>query len=256
MNSKLMRLNRAISQAGICSRRHADKLIKQGEVKVNGQVINEPGIKINIQKDTIEVLNKKITPNTLCKKTPIYLALYKPIKVVTTLSDPQNRKTIKDLLPYNLKNSGVVPIGRLDYFSEGLLLLSNDGDFVYKMSHPSFHLPKVYLVEIKGNVYPKHILAIKKGLYLKDIDIKLAPLRLDIVKKIPNNTYILKFTLEQGINRQIRRMCKVFNWKIRWLKRISHGPIKLKGLKPGKFRYLSNREIEMCIKQLSQKVSV
>jgi len=246
---KQIRLNRAISQAGICSRRRADELIQNGQVKINGKVVTKLGIKIDLDKDVIEVQGKKITGNLLEKKKFLYITLYKPIKVVTTLSDPQNRTTIIDILPSHLKGKGLVPIGRLDYFSEGLLLLSNDGDFVFKMSHPKFHLPKVYHVEVRGNIRPNQLLIMKKGMFLKELNIRLAPVKVDIIKKNPGNRYLLKFVLVQGINRQIRRMCKTFNWKVLRLKRISHGPIVLGDLQPGEFRYLSPSEIELCKRQ-------
>ncbi len=239
-----IRLNRLLARLGICSRRRADDLIKQGKVKVNGVIVRELGIKVDVD-DEIVVSGKRVSAQEIKKGNFIYLAINKPIKVVTTLSDPQNRTTILDILPDNLKNKGLVPVGRLDYFSEGLLLISNDGDFVYKMTHPRFHLKKVYLVEVKGSVENKHLKIMKKGMELDGY--RLAPVNVQIFKKISFNHFLLKFELIQGINRQIRRMCHKFEWKVLRLKRIKHGPIKLGNLSPGEYRYLKKEEIEICI---------
>ncbi len=245
-----IRINRYIARSGLCSRRKADELILKGVVSVNGKVVKELGVQIDVEKDVVVVQGEKIDARPLLNKNFTYIAIYKPIRVVTTLFDPQKRRTIKDLLPKNLKNIGLVPVGRLDYFSEGLLILSNDGDFVYKMTHPKFHLPKVYVVELRGVVKQEHIEIMKNGMTLEDIDYKLAPTYVEILKKYSKDRFLLKFILMQGINRQIRRMCQVFKWKVLKLKRIKHGPIALGNLRPGEFRYITKKEIEQCIKQV------
>lgn len=243
-----IRLNRYIARSGFCSRRRADELILKGVVEVNGKIVKELGVQIDAEKDIVVVQGKRIDPVPLLKKEFTYIAIYKPIKVVTTLFDPQKRRTIKDILPNNLKNIGLVPVGRLDYFSEGLLILSNDGDFVYKMTHPKFHLPKMYLVEVKGAVTQESIDIMKKGMKLEDINYQLAPTHVEILKKYAKDRFLLKFTLMQGINRQIRRMCDQLQWKVLKLKRVMHGPIKLGKLRPGEFRFLTKKEINECIK--------
>ena len=244
-----IRLNRFLARSGVCSRRQADQLIKKGCVKVNGIIVTKLGTKVDID-DEVVVNGKKVSIDAFKNKRFTYIALYKPIKVVTTLSDPQKRKTILDILPENLRKLGLVPVGRLDYFSEGLLILSNDGDFVYKMTHPKFHLKKVYVVEIKGVVQDVHLEVMKKGMELKGLKYKLAPVNVKILKKIDPTHFILKFELMQGINRQIRRMCHAFGWKVLKLKRIMHGPVKLGRLKPGAFRYLKEKEIKNCLNTL------
>ena len=244
-----IRLNRFLARAGVCSRRQADELIKEGCVKVNGIIVTKLGTRVDID-DEVVVNGKKVSIDAFKNKRFTYIALYKPIKVVTTLSDPQKRRTILDILPENLRGLGMVPVGRLDYFSEGLLILSNDGDFVYKMTHPKFHLKKVYVVKIKGIVQDAHLKIMKNGMELKGLHYKLAPVNVQILKKIDPDHFILKFELMQGINRQIRRMCHTFGWKVLKLKRIMHGPVKLGRLKPGEFRYLKEKEIKNCLNSL------
>ncbi|GAB6888628.1 pseudouridine synthase [Desulfothermus okinawensis JCM 13304] len=248
-----IRLNRFLARSGICSRRGADELIKKGLVKVNGVTVSQLGTKIDIDLDKVVVDGKEIPKDSFKSKKFIYIALNKPIKVVTTLRDPQNRKTVIEILPEYLRDKGLVPVGRLDYFSEGLLLMSNDGDFVFKMTHPKFHLKKIYLVEVKGNVKKEHIHVMKKGMKLDEINYKLAPVSVSIVKKLAPDHFVLRFELMQGVNRQIRRMCHAFSWSVLRLKRIAHGPIKLGKLEPGRFRYLTKKEVDLCMEQCLKK---
>ncbi len=244
-----IRLNRFIARAGICSRRKADEYIRQGLVRVNGKIIQEMGIKISPHSDVVEVAGRRLS--SLSKENKLlYLAMHKPVEVITTLKDPQGRTTVLDLIPMSLRDKGLVPIGRLDYYSEGLLLLSNDGEFVHRMTHPRFHLKKVYEVHIRGLVQSKHLYTIKQGMFLPEIGKKLAPVDIEIKKRMGHDKYILFFTLIQGINRQIRRMCKEVGWKIIRLKRIQHGPISLGNLPPGAIRPLSKKESYLCRRML------
>ncbi len=247
-----IRLNRFIARSGICSRRKADDYIKKGLVRVNGEIIKEMGIKISPCKDKVEVEGRPISPQ-LGKAHFIYVAIYKPIKVITSLQDPRGRTTILDILPTNLRGKGLVPIGRLDYYSEGLLLLSNDGEFVHRMTHPRFHLKKIYEVHVQGIIKKEQLSSIKNGMYLPDIRKKLAPIEIEIKNSIGPHRHILFFTLIQGINRQIRRICKKFRWKILKLKRIQHGPISLGDLSPGSIRPLSRIELLQCKRELGIK---
>ncbi len=234
----IMRLNKFLAHAGICSRRKADELIKQGKVKVNSKVVQTLGIKIDPSKDKVEVDNKVI----VLTDSYIYLILNKPVEVITSLRDPQGRKTIMDFIPSSIKSKGVVPVGRLDYMSEGLVLLTNDKELVHKLTHPRHHVPKSYIVKVKGTITKKKLKIIREGMVLKDGTV-LAPVEIDLLnsnKKI----HTLKMTLFQGINRQIRRMCKDLDLVVLKLLRISIGPIKLKNLEPGKYRLLSEDEVE------------
>ncbi len=242
---KEIRLNRFIARSGLCSRRKADEYIRQGLVKVNGQTITQLGVRINPLKDRVEVDRETIAPIREERRL-LYLAMNKPRGIITSLRDPQGRQTIVHILPLSLQGKGIVPIGRLDYHSEGLLLLSNDGEFVHRMSHPRFHLKKKYLVEIEG-VPSAHTLAImRKGMFLKGLRKRLAPVGVDVKKRLGPSRYLLLFTLVQGINRQIRRMCEQWGWKVTRLIRIQQGPIALGNLAPGEIRPLNSLEIKRC----------
>ena len=237
-----MRLNKFLAHAGICSRRKADELIKQGRVKVNSKVVQTLGIKIDPNKDKVEVDDKVV----VLTNSYIYLVLNKPVEVITSLRDPQGRKTIMDFIPSSIKSKGVVPVGRLDYMSEGLVLLTNDKELVHKLTHPRHHVPKSYIVKVKGSITEKKLKIIREGMVLNDGTV-LAPVKVDVLnsnKKI----HTFKMTLFQGINRQIRRMCKDLDLVVLKLLRISIGPIKLKNLKPGKYRILSDDEVKELLR--------
>ncbi len=233
-----MRLNKFLAHAGICSRRKADELIKQGRVKVNSKIVQTLGVKIDPDKDRVEVDNKVV----VLSNSHIYIVLNKPVEVITSLRDPQGRKTIMDFIPLSMKSKGVVPVGRLDYMSEGLVLLTNDKELVHKLTHPKHHVPKSYIVKVKGSVTEEKLRIIREGMVLKDGTV-LAPVEVDLLKS-DKKIHILKMTLFQGINRQIRRMCKDLDLIILKLLRISIGPIKLGNLKTGKYRLLSEDEVK------------
>ncbi len=237
-----MRLNKFLAHAGICSRRKADELIKQGRVKVNSKVVQTLGIKIDPNKDKVEVDDKVV----VLTNSYIYLVLNKPVEVITSLRDPQGRKTIMDFIPSSIKSKGVVPVGRLDYMSEGLVLLTNDKDLVHKLTHPRHHVPKSYIVKVKGSITEKKLKIIREGMVLNDGTV-LAPVKVDVLNS-NKNIHTLKMTLFQGINRQIRRMCKDLDLVVLKLLRISIGPIKLKNLKPGKYRILSDDEVKELLR--------
>ena len=240
----LIRLNKYIASSGCCSRRKADELIKNGKVKVNGKIITDLGLKINPAKDKVEVENKIIRPYT--KK--VYLKLYKPRKILTQLGkDKFGRKTLSDLMEeVGIKNK-VFPVGRLDYDSEGLLILTNDGDFANKIMHPRNKIPKRYIVEVKGRVNLDNFKRMKKGIFLEDGDF-LKPDDLKIVKK-KKNTTILDITIHSGQKRVIRRFMKMFNYPVLKLKRIQIGNIDIDNLKPAEWQILKDKEIEIFKKK-------
>ena len=235
----LIRLNKYIAQCGIASRRSADELVFNGRVTVNGIVAESPGIKVDPGEDTITVNGKlAILPG---KNTDVTILLHKPVETVTTANDPQGRTTVLDLLPKRLKELRPFPIGRLDYFSEGLLLLTTDGDLCYRLTHPKYHLPKVYLATIRGTVPDTALNTMRQGMTLKEGD-QLAPAKVRLKKPVAG-TQQLEITLIQGINRQIRRMCEELGLTILRLKRIGQGPISLGDLKRGQFRELDEKEV-------------
>jgi len=219
------RLNKFIASTGYCSRRKADEIIKKGKVKVNGKVIKELGLKINPDKDKVEIEGK------LLKKPEekLYYKLYKPVGYLTALGkDKFGRKTLTDLFKEIGFKKKVFPVGRLDYNSEGLLILTNDGDFAQKLMHPKNKVFKTYIVEVIGRVNAKTFNKMKKGIKLEDIFLK--PDDIKILKKTQSTT-IFEITIHSGQKRILRRFFKKFGFPVKKLKRIAVGNIKLGTLK-------------------------
>lgn len=230
----LLRINKAIAQAGVCSRRKADEYILAGRVRVNGQIVDSPGLRIDPHTDRIEVDGALLSAPA---EKHLYIALHKPPKIMTTFDDPQGRKTVIDLLPSQVANRRPVPVGRLDFMSEGLLLMSTDGELTHRLTHPRYHLPKVYRVGIKGRVDEGMLQIMRKGMRLAEGD-QLAPVGVQVVS---HNE--LEMTLMQGVNRQIRRMCRDLGLGIRFLRRVAQGPVSLGTLKSGEFRHLTPKDV-------------
>ncbi len=228
----IMRLNRFIARSGLCSRRKADRLIKEGKVKVNGNTVTEPGLKIDTEKDRIEV-NGKILE---LENRKIYIKLYKPRKYLTQLGkDRFGRKTLTDLLKEVGLKEKVFPAGRLDYESEGLLILTNDGDFANLIMHPRSKIKKVYIVKVKGRINLQSFNRMKKGAFLEDGFIK--PDDIKIIKKGRNYT-LLEITIHSGKKRIIRRYTKYFGYPVERLIRTKVGNISLGGLKEKEWEYI------------------
>lgn len=227
------RLNKYLASLGIASRRQIDKYVTLGRIKINGNLA-KLGDKINPKVDRIEIDNKLIssTPPKL-----IYIALNKPVGVLSTTKDTHNRKTIISLVssPYRL-----FPVGRLDADSSGLILLTNDGALTLKLTHPRYHLPKTYLVTIKGIVPPSALQTLASGVRL--IDGLTAPANVSIVSQSPKET-ALSITLYQGKKRQIRRMCQKLKLYLTALQRLKIGPISLGKLAEGEYRNLTDDEV-------------
>jgi 23S rRNA pseudouridine2605 synthase len=239
------RLQKIIAAAGIASRRHAEELIKSGLVTVNGQIVSELGSKADPATDHIKVNNKLL-------KTPerhVYILLNKPKGYVTTSSDPEGRPTVLDLL--RNVNARVYPVGRLDYASEGLLLLTNDGDLTQKLTHASSHVQKTYLVKVAG-VPPEDALdRLRKGITLQPVKpksgakrvaekVRTAPAKIEAFKEGNNPWY--EVTIIEGRNRQIRRMFEEIGHHVEKIKRVKYGPLEL-DVEPGKFRALNEKEV-------------
>lgn len=224
-----MRINKYIAHSGYTSRRKADELIIAGKVKINGQVIIEPGIKVN-DGDRVEVSGKVLE---IEKK--FYIKLYKPVGFITSNFDPYNEKDLNDLIDIDER---FFAAGRLDKDSEGLLIITNDGDFTNNLIHPKFKLDKEYIVKIDKKLIKDQEKRFEKGLDIgngeKTSDAKL--------EYLGDNTY--RVIIHQGYNRQIRRMFKVFNSKVINLKRIRIGKIKLSDLKEKEYRYFNDEELK------------
>ena len=227
------RLQKILSQAGVASRRHAEQMILEGRVMVNGAVVTELGSKADFESDHIKVDGRLLR----APKRQVYIALNKPNNTVTTVSDPQQRATVMDLLKGVRER--VYPVGRLDYHSEGLLLLTNDGELANGIMSAATHLPKTYLVKSNGPLTPEQEERFRHGVPLSGQ--RTLPAGLKLVHSADNPWYEVR--LFEGRNNQIRMMFKHFGRLVEKLKRVRIGPLELGPLKPGQFRYLSGEEI-------------
>ena len=232
------RLQKLLSQAGIASRREAETLIVAGRVKLNGQVVTELGTKADPATDQIEVDGKPVRPVS----GKIYLLLYKPVGYLTTLKDPEGRPIVTDLLKD--VTSRVYPVGRLDYNTEGLLLLTNDGDWANRLSHPRHEVDKEYLVRVRGKVTPDQVKRMAAGVELEDGT--TAPAKVFLASESDNNSW-LSVTIHEGRYRQVRRMCEAVSLAVVRLKRIRYGFLELGELKPGEYRHLTQAEVERLL---------
>ncbi len=232
-----VRINKALADAGICSRRKAEEFITAGKVFVNGQCVTNLGHKITAQ-DVVQVNGKTLQQ----KDAYAYLMLHKPVQTLCTAHDPEGRSTIFDILPKQWQQKRLFTVGRLDYFSEGLLLLTDDGHFSQRLAHPRYHLPKVYHVLVREMVSNGHLATMQQGMTLAEGE-KLAPVQARVLRKDDRST-LLEMTLHQGINRQIRRMCRDLDLTILRLVRVAQGPIMLGNLAVGQVKILSQQELK------------
>jgi 23S rRNA pseudouridine2605 synthase len=236
-----LRLNKALADAGVCSRRQADALITAGRVTVNAVPVTELGVKITPGRDKLAVDGKPVTLKTDAD-TPLTLVLHKQPGVVTTARDPEGRPTVFDNLPAQCRSRRLFSVGRLDYFSEGLLLLTTDGELAFRLAHPRWHVPKSYLVTVRGHVTAKTLETMAGGMTLAEGE-RLAPVRTRITARLGADRFVLELELAQGVNRQIRRMCRDLDLTVLKLVRIAQGPIMLGDLPPGKCRELAASEL-------------
>ena len=243
MKNSKVRLNKYIAACGYCSRRKADEYIEAGKVRVNGEIVSELGFMVST-KDKITLENKIIKPETLT-----YIRYYKPAGYITTMDDEKGRKTIYDILPEEVQN--LKPVGRLDKDSTGLLILTNDGDFINDLAHPSIKVPKVYRVTAQGKLNLNDLEIMAKGIEIEKDKIAYADSR--IIDFEGKNT-VLEMVLYQGLNRQIRKMLDYIGHPVISLKRLSMGPIDLQGLKKGQFKYLKPKQIQQ-VKNYLKKLS-
>ncbi len=227
------RLQKYIARCGVTSRRKAEELILQGHVKVNGLLVNELGSKVDPKKDTVTVFDKKIYIND----EHIYIKLYKPEGYVTTVKDQFNRKTVLDLINTNER---IYPIGRLDYNTSGLLLLTDDGDLAYRLTHPKYQIYKTYEAVVKGNISRDSINKLKNGVLIDDY--KTAPAKVELLSQ--NTVSTVQISIHEGRNRQVRKMFDSVGHPVIKLKRISFGNINLNGLNLGQWKYLTDDEIK------------
>jgi 23S rRNA pseudouridine2605 synthase len=228
------RLQKILSEAGITSRRKAEKLILQGRVSVNGRVVIELGTKAVLGKDEICLDGKAIKAET----EKVVVALFKPRNCVTTLHDPQGRPTVADLV--QSISVRVYPVGRLDFDAEGLLLMTNDGELAHRLQHPRYKVPKTYLVKIRGHPLAEALAQLQQGISLEDGI--TAPAELHVLEDDNKATW-LSLTLREGRNHQVKRMCAAVGCPVLKLRRTKIGPIDLGNLRPGRSRRLNPREM-------------
>ena len=239
---ELERLQKYLANNGVASRRKAEEFILQGKVKVNGIVATELGTKVNPKKDKIEFLGKEIKES----KNKIYVLLNKPIDYVTTVKDQFDRNTVMDLV----KNAGenLLPVGRLDMYTSGALILTNDGDFIYHVTHPKHEINKTYTVTLKGKITEKQVENLRQGVII-DEEYKTKPAKVKILKiDEEKNISRLEITIHEGKNRQVRKMCEAVGSKVLALHRSKIGDIDVKNLKIGTWRYLTKKEVEILMK--------
>jgi 23S rRNA pseudouridine2605 synthase len=231
------RLQKIIAAAGIASRRKAEKLIAGGLVSVNGQAVTELGSKADPERDHIRVNGKLLHG----PERHVYLLMNKPKGYVTTLHDPEGRPTVMDLL--RGVGARVYPVGRLDYASEGLLLLTNDGEFAHHLMKAASHVPKTYMVKVAGKPTAEGLARLRAGLFISSEGtrrVKTAPAKVGLIRDSENPWY--EITLTEGKNRQIRRMFEAIGHHVEKIKRVRYGPLEL-DVHPGKFRRLTPQEI-------------
>jgi len=232
------RLQKYLASVGIASRRKCEELILHGHIRVNNSVVTKLGTKIDPQKDIVEVEGKLIKYKE--KKRYSYILLNKPKGYLTSLSDPFGRPTVLDLLK-GIKER-VYPVGRLDFNSEGILILTNDGDLAYALTHPAKEVEKVYIVKVKGIPSPEKLKILSEGVVLEN-NYRISPCSIYLLK-ITNGNAILKIKIREGKKRQIRKMGEYIGHFVLKLRRTQLGPIYLKGVKPGEYRYLNKEEIK------------
>jgi pseudouridine synthase len=234
-SSSAIRLQKILSQAGIASRRAAEKLIEEGRVSVNGRTIREMGVKADPAADDIRVDGRRLR----APERHRYILLNKPAGVVTTRSDPQRRQTVVDLLQG--VREYVYPVGRLDYDSEGLLLLTNDGDLAARLTHPRHEVERTYEAYVSGTPDTDAIEQLRRGIPLDGR--RTMPAEVKVVSRGVHG--VLLITIREGRNRQVRRMCEAVGHPVRKLRRVRIGPIADRRLRPGEWRDLSLQEVRL-----------
>lgn len=230
------RLQKYLAQCGVASRRKCEELILQGRVQVNGVTVTELGTKINPEKDKIKFDGKDIKQS----QKLVYILLNKPIGYVTTADDQFGRDTVLDLVKVKER---IVPVGRLDMYTSGALILTNDGDFVYQVTHPKHEIEKTYTVTIKGIVQNSEVEQLRSGVRIDDYITK--PARVKILKTdTEKDISRLEITIHEGKNRQVRKMCEAIGRKVLALHRSKIGNLGVKDLELGKWRYLNSKEVK------------
>ena len=230
-----MRINKFMAECGVASRRACDEMILEGRVKVNGKKIDTPGLEINEFNDAVTLDGRRIT--LVSKK--YYIMLHKPKGYVTTVKDDKGRKTVMELIKIR---SRLYPVGRLDYDTEGLLLLTNDGQLAYALTHPSHEVPKTYIAKIKGKISDTEVRQLRKGV---EIDGKMTLPAVVKIIETDDEFSRVEVTIKEGRNHQIKKMFEVVGKEVVFLKRTAIGPLKLGGSGRGEYKNLPSKEIDI-----------
>lgn len=228
-----MRLNKFLAECGVCSRRKADEIIAQGRVTVNRKTVSEMGFDVDEKKDVVYLDGKKIVPVTHYE----YIMFNKPKGCITTVSDEKGRKTVYDFIG---REKRLVPVGRLDYDSEGLLLFTNDGELTHKLTHPSNEISKTYVVKIEGDIQESDLAALRKGVTVDGV--KYSRCKVKLLGE-ENGLSRLEVVIFEGKNREIRKMFAAVEKNVVFLKRVAVGELRLGGLSRGAFRELNEFEV-------------
>ena len=237
MQQKLIRIQKYIADCGVCSRRAAEAMIEDGRVTLNGRLV-KLGDKTDGVKDLVRIDGKVVKPITREKVT---IMLYKPRGYVTTMSDEQGRKCVADIIAN--ERLRLYPVGRLDKDSEGLLLLTNDGDLAHKLTHPRNNIPKTYRVIVKGAINREHIKAFENGIYIAEDDYTTRSAEIEILDSKEDRT-VFYLTLYEGKNREIRKMCETLGLEVLRLKRDKLAALSIGTLRAGQYRSLTQKEID------------
>jgi pseudouridine synthase len=235
----VVRLQKFLASCGVASRRGAEVLIQQGRVAVNGTIVTQMGVQIDEEKDKVFVDGKPVQP----EKKMVYVLLNKPVGYVTTVSDDKGRNTVMDLvadIPVR-----VYPVGRLDYDTEGLLLMTNDGDLTYRITHPKNNVEKTYIAEVTGNISMNTLLQLRNGVYLDGV--KTSPAKVEVIGATRLGTK-LEITIHEGKNRQVRRMFEAVGCIVKKLKRTKEAGLVLGHVPLGRWRRLTESEVNMLKK--------
>ena len=237
------RLQKYLSSCGVASRRKSEALILEGRVKVNGTVVKELGFKVN-PKDSVMV-----DDSLVLKDEKLYFLLYKPEKTICSLKDEKGRKTVIDLIDTKER---IFPVGRLDYDTSGILLLTNDGELTQALTHPKGSIDKTYVAKVDGIVTSKEIKELESGIILDGVKTKKAHARINKIDKKNNKSYV-ELTITEGRNHQVKNMFMYFNHKVLKLKRVSYSFLDLSGLRKGEYRTLSIKEVKQLYNECKIK---
>ena len=236
-----IRLQKYLAECAVASRRKSEELIKNGKIQVNGKIVTELGTKINPNKDIVEYNGKIIEPET----QKVYVLLNKPIGYVTTTKDQFKRESVIDLIKIGKR---LVPVGRLDMYTSGALILTNDGDFVYKVTHPKYEIEKTYVATVKGIIKDEDVEKLRQGVKIENYISK--PTKVKILKTDAEKNFSrIEITIHEGKNREVRKMCEAIGYKVMALHRSKIAGIGVKDIPLGKWRYLTKSEVAKIIQK-------